>query len=65
MKPFIRAGTELRDEDGELLATLKRDVFTGDMVAKDQFDFALGHEPNGVALDPRLFRAIERAGGRV
>ena len=39
MDPYGKKGTQIRDEDGRLFATLRRDVFEGEIIELDQFEF--------------------------
>jgi len=39
MKPSVTAGTEIRDDDGNLIATWARDMFPGSAVTVDSLRF--------------------------
>lgn len=53
MEPLHRAGTEIRDKAGALVATLTRDVYAHDNVHSSDFLMADGSYPAAGTLIPR------------
>lgn len=57
---FAKAGTEYRDASGQLIATLKRDVYRGEPIAIDQFEWP-GKPPKPTdVMHPALAQALDR-----
>lgn len=58
---FASAGTQIRDDEGNLVATLTRDVFAHEIVSPEQFRLPDGSTPSKDAIMPRaVARFINR-----
>lgn len=58
---FVKAGTEVRDDDGRVVATVTRDVFRGEPPLPDQFSFADGRQLSvGEPMPPVIARFVFR-----
>jgi len=57
----IKAGTEIRDEKGDLVATITRDCETGEIVSPDMFRMADGSTPlRGQLMPKAVYDFIEK-----
>jgi len=60
---LIERGTEIRNVDGELVATIARDIAYGEIVSPDQFVLADGSRPfRGQPMPFALLRFIRDLG---
>lgn len=56
-EPRHKAGTEIRDDSGKLIARIVCDVYTGDVVKAEQFEYPDGSRPIvGDEMHPAIAR---------
>ena len=59
-EPFMKAGTEIRDDEGNLIATVAADVVSGQIISVDNFIWP-GEKPSSSdEIHPAIRRAVNR-----